>query len=324
MDQLLETAELLAFTKSVDAQSLSRAAAELGVPRATIGRRLARLEEQLGVRLLRRTTRSLVLTDAGTALYRQARIALDAVRQAEVSVRRTDAAVRGDLRIAVPPFTNPKFHALLRDFCQRYPEVRLHVHASTQRVDLQRGGFDVAVRGSSDLEPGLVARVLTRSRMIAVASPDYLAQHGTPRSSRELKRHRCLLGFARGELPQSHWIDKKGRRVAVEGTLAANDIVLLHQMAVGGLGITYLPEALVSQSLARGLLVQVLKGLLEGETQMAIVYPEREYLPAQVRAFVDAFTAWVREEGDEVLWPEQPGLPSEPVRAAQKARKQLR
>src|SRR5207248_4092789 len=103
MGDPLETAELLAFAQTVDAKSLSRAAAELAVPRATISRRLARLEERLGARLLKRTTRSLVLTDAGEQLYRHARIVLDAVGQAEASVRRTDQTVRGDLRVSVMP-----------------------------------------------------------------------------------------------------------------------------------------------------------------------------------------------------------------------------
>src|SRR3954447_14148924 len=107
MTDPIETAELLAFSRIVDAKSLSRAAAELRVPRATISRRLARLEERLSARLLRRTTRSLVLTDAGEALYRHARIVLDAVGNAEASVRRTDDhVVRGDLRVSVPPMMN--------------------------------------------------------------------------------------------------------------------------------------------------------------------------------------------------------------------------
>src|SRR5512134_948587 len=109
----VETTELLAFSRTIEARSLSRAAAELGVPRATISRRLARLEERLGVRLLRRTTRSLALTDAGETLYRHARIALDAVSQAEASVRTIDGAIRGDLRVSVPPVNDPTFLAML-------------------------------------------------------------------------------------------------------------------------------------------------------------------------------------------------------------------
>src|SRR3954464_3693166 len=109
MNEPIETSELLAFAKTVDAKSLSRAAAELGVPRATISRRLARLEKRLGVRLLRRTTRSMVLTDAGEALYRHARIVLEAVAEAEASLLRTDNAIRGDLRISVPPMQDSSF-----------------------------------------------------------------------------------------------------------------------------------------------------------------------------------------------------------------------
>src|SRR5690349_940253 len=107
----VENSELLAFARTVDAKSLSRAAAELGVPRATVSRRLARLEERLGTRLLRRTTRSLVLTPAGETFYRHARIVLDAVKMAEASVQRTDAAIAGDLRVSVAPMQDESFYA---------------------------------------------------------------------------------------------------------------------------------------------------------------------------------------------------------------------
>ena len=303
MDEPLETAELLAFVRIVDARSLSRAAAEMRVPRATLGRRLQRLEEQLAVRLLRRTTRSLVLTDAGERLYRHARIALDAVQQAELSVRREAESVRGDLRVAVPPFTNPEFFALVSRFAERFPEVRLQLHFSTQHVDLQRGGYDVAIRGTNELEPGLVARVLGRSPLIAVAAPRYLAERGTPKSLRDLKNHRCLLSFARGELAQTYWSDKRGRKVQVQG-VAANDIRCLRHLAIEGLGIALQPKAMVQRELARGALVQVLEGVIEGDSCLAIVYPEREYIPAQVRAFVDSFVEWVRSAGDAALWPQ--------------------
>src|SRR5690242_11273165 len=130
MDEPFETAELLAFARTVEARSLSRAAAELGVPRATISRRLGRLEERLGVRLLRRTTRSLALTDAGEALHRHAHIVLDAIHHAEASVRRVDDAVRGELRVSVPPMDG-SLAAMVCAFARRYPEVRLHVHSTT-------------------------------------------------------------------------------------------------------------------------------------------------------------------------------------------------
>ncbi len=291
MNDPLETAELLAFAKTVDAKSLSRAAIELGIPRATIGRRLARLEERLGVRLLRRTTRSLTLTDAGNAFYRQARLVLDAVDQAEASVSRSDA-VRGPLRISMPPLGLSPLQSMLVEFAQRHPDVKLSVHASSEYVDLQRGGFDVALRASAQLEPGLIARTLARSELIAVASKAYLAEHGTPKSVRDLRRHRLLLGYARGELPQTHWPLRSGGKVHVEGPFASNDITLLREAAVAGLGIAVLPMQAVEEALDDGRLTAVLRGTLGTDSRLSVVYPEREFVPPQVRAFVDAIVAW--------------------------------
>jgi DNA-binding transcriptional LysR family regulator len=311
MSDLLESAELLAFTKIVDAQSVSRAARELRVPRATIGRRLQRLEERLGVRLLRRTTRSLVLTDAGESLYRHARLALDAVREAELSVKRSDDSVRGELRVSAPPITKPSFYAMLNAFLLAHPEVNLQIHFTTQHVDLKRAGYDVALRGSSQLEPGLVARMLGRTALVAVASPAYLARSGPLRTPRDLRNHHCLLGFAKGELPQLHWTDGQGRAIHVAGRLAANDIGFLCQAAIDGLGVAYLPLMQVREALASGALVRVLEGALEGDSRMAVVYIEREFQPAAVRAFVAAVVAWAKREGERVLWPEP--LPREPA-----------
>jgi DNA-binding transcriptional LysR family regulator len=287
----VETAELLAFTRVIEAKSLSRAAAELGVPRATVGRRLARLEERLGARLLRRTTRSLKLTDAGDAFYRHARIALDAVAQAESSVRQTDDAIRGNLRVSVPPIIDDGFLAMLASFAKQHPEVRLQIDFSTRIVDLLRDGYDVALRASSNLPPGLVARTIARDRVIAVASPEYLRTHGTPRTLRDLRQHRCLTNFARGELPQSTW-PTGGGVVHVEGVFSSNDLRLMREAALRGLGIAVIPTLLLSDLLERKKLVHVLPGIIEAENRIAVVYPEREFLPPHVRAFVETLVAW--------------------------------
>jgi DNA-binding transcriptional LysR family regulator len=291
----IETAELVAFCRTVEAQSLSRAAAELAVPRATISRRLARLEERLGARLLRRTTRSLALTDAGEALYRHARIVLDAVSHAEASVRTTDKVVRGDLRVSVPPMTQVSFHAMFSDFVERYPDVRLHVHASTHHVDLMRGGYDCAIRATTDLEPGLMAHMIARSVAIAVASPGYLAHAGVPRTRADLRKHRCLMGFARGETPQTQW-PFAGGRIHVDGVFFSNDLELVRAMALSGRGIALLPRSIVVDHLARGELVHVLPNRVASEVRVAIVYPERAFVPPQVRAFVEVAARWARRE----------------------------
>lgn len=292
MSDLPETAELAAFARTVKARSLSRAARELGMPRATLSRRLARLEERLSVRLLRRSTRSLALTDAGEVFYRQACLALEAVERAEESVRKRDEVVRGDLRVSAPPMNNHVFRTLICDFCERYPEVRLHLELSTRIVDLRRDGYDVALRASTELEPGLVARVLARGRVVAVASPGYLAKHGTPRSLRDLRQHRCLPGFARGELPQTHWPLLNGGKVQVQGRIFSNDLAVLCEAALRGMGIAFLPAMMIEDDLERGDLVHILPDAIGTATRIALVYLEREFVPPPVRAFVDAVVAW--------------------------------
>ena len=301
MHELVETAELLAFAKTVEAKSLSGAAAALRVPRATVSRRLARLEERLGARLLRRTTRSLVLTDAGQALYQHARIVLDAVAHAEASVRQTDSAIRGDLRVSVPPLTTPSFLRLLSEFARKHPEVRLQVHFSSEIVDLQRGDYDVALRASQSLQPGLVARLLLRDLAVLVASPEYLAQHGTPLSPRDLKGHRCLMGFARGAVPETEWPLSGGRKRSVEGCFFSNEPRLLCDAALRHQGIALLPGLWVRPFIESGALVHVLAGVVEATTRLALVYPEREFVPPAVRAFVDAVVAWAPGELDNAL-----------------------
>jgi DNA-binding transcriptional LysR family regulator len=291
MKKPVETSELLAFARIVEAKSLSRAAAELGVPRATIGRRLARLEKRLRVRLLRRTTRSLSLTDAGDMFYRHARIVLDAVAQAQASVRAADDVMRGDLRVTVPPIFDQSFLEMIASFGKKHPEVRVQVDFSTRIVDLLREGYDVALRASSEIQPGLIARVVHRHKVITVASPEYLAKQGTPQTAKDLRNHRCLVGFARGELPQSNWPVGRGL-VHVEGSFSSNDLRLLREAAVRGLGIALLPSMVVDELVASGELVHVLPGIIEAESRLAVVYPEREFLPPHVRAFVEALVAW--------------------------------
>ena len=292
MVDAVETSELLAFTRTVEAKSLSRAAAELSTPRATIGRRLARLEKRLGVRLLRRTTRALALTDAGVAFYRHARIALDAVAQAEASVRKSDDVIRGTLRVTTPPMQGPSFHALVCDFARAHPEVLIQIDASSRHVDLLREGYDVALRVGTELSPGLVARTVARTSDIAVAAPEYLATRGTPRRLRDLGAHRCLVGFTRDGLPQAHWPKRGGGRFSVLGAFVTNDITLLMDAAMRGLGIAVLPTLLVEAALESGALVRVLPELIHAESRVSVVYQEKELLPAQVRAFIDLLVAW--------------------------------
>lgn len=292
----VETAELVAFTQVVETKTLSRAAAVLGVPRATLGRRLARLEERLGTRLLRRNSRNVALTDTGERFYRHALVVLDSLAQAEASVRSKANEMRGDLRVSVPSLcvtggAADSFCAMVTSFARKHKDVRLQIDFSNRLVDLHREGYDVALRATYKVQPGLVARTIERNKAIAVASPAYLEEHGTPRTVKDLRRHSCLTIFARGEIPQSTWPAGRGV-VHVEGSFSSNEMSLLREAAAGGLGIALLPTLLVSDLLEAGSLVQVLPGLVEIEHHVAVVFPERELLPRHVRAFIDVLAEW--------------------------------
>ncbi len=286
---MLETEELRIFLTIVTVSSISRAAAELQVPRATVSRKLALLEERLGVRLLRRTTRSMQLTDAGRDFHRCAEAALDAVRLAEASVTAKGTTRSGDVFVSIPPMVGGGLPDVLSDFAREHPAIRLHVDVSNRTVDLARERFDVAIRATGRLDAGLTARTLARVSLVGVASLTYTARHGTPTTVAELRDHRCLVGLDGEGRPQTHW-RIGGKLRSVGGVAYSNDPHLVIRWALRGLGIALLPSTLVANHLSRGELVTILPGVLRTEGTVSLVMRERKLLPAAARAFVEYVT----------------------------------
>ncbi len=283
---MLETEELRIFVAVVATSSVSRAAAELQIPRATLSRKLAGLEERLGVRLLRRTTRSMQLTDAGRAFHRSAEAALDAIRLTEASVIPKGATPSGDVFASIPPMVGGGLPDVLADFAREYPSIRLHVDVSNRTVDLSRERFDVAIRATGRLDSGLTARTLAKVSLMGVASPTYVARHGTPTTVADLRDHRCLVGLDAEGRPQAYWMIGKKRR-AIQGVAYSNDPHLVLRWALRGLGIALLPSTLVAAHLTRGELVAILPGVLRTEGTVSLVMLERKLLTPAVRAFVE-------------------------------------
>jgi DNA-binding transcriptional LysR family regulator len=283
---MLETEELRIFTSVVALSSISRAASDLQIPRATVSRKLALLEERLGVRLLRRTTRSMQLTDAGRAFHASAAAALDAVRLAEASVVPKGTPPAGDVFVSIPPMVGGSLPEVLSDFARQHPSIRLHVDVSNRTVDLARERFDVAIRATGRLGSGLTSRTLARVRLLGVAAPTYVGQYGAPSTVAELRDHRCLVGLDAEGRPQSHWTVGKKRR-AVTGVAYSNDPHLVLRWALRGLGIALLPSTLVANHVARGELIPILPGVLSTQGTVSLVMLERKLLPPAVRAFAD-------------------------------------
>lgn len=296
MSEAPETSELRSFISIVDTKSLTRAAAALQLPRATISRRLTRLEEKLGVRLLHRTTRSVALTDAGERFVGHARSALEAVSVAENALRvEAGGAPKGPVRVSVPHGLGQPFRDFVTGFSRRWPEVQLQVLATSELVDLAKEGFDVALRASSLETPGVVTRRVMRDVHVAVAAPAYLEAHGAPRTRGDLRKHRCLVSFAPGRVPVSSWPLLDGGRVHVTGTFVSNELALVRSAALAGLGIALLPLILVRDDLAEGALVHVLPKVVGADARVLVAWPEREFTPEAVRVFIEELVAWVAQ-----------------------------
>ena len=282
------------FVSIVDHNSVTGAADALGLPRPTVSRRLARLEERLGVRLLHRTTRRMNLTPQGQLLYAKARRLVDAAREAEAEVRRLDGVPRGLLRLSTP--TGMAF-ALVSEwivgFLALYPEVRLELVATAAHVDLVGEGFDVTVRRGAIEDPSLIARQLAVDPSIAVASPQYLETMGVPESPEALQDHNCILGFHAGLVPEVRWPLLDGGWVPVTGTLQTNQVEFRVESAKRGLGIALVSQFVANAALGSGALVRVLPEQVGRRETVSLVYADRQFLDPKVRAFVDFFAARV-------------------------------
>ena len=278
------TERLAEFAAVVQAGSISAAARALELPRATLSRRMSALEAELGVRLLHRSTKRLVLTGAGLGLARRARQIVADSEAAWQAVRRLDDTPRGLLRVSV---TGDVLDELIVDFIMDFPEVQVEVRTTSRHVDLVGEGVDVALRFGPVTDANLIARRIASGRRLVVGSPAYLGAHGTPRSKADLADHACLLDFGGDFGPRRTWPLLDGGEVAVKGPLSANQMQLTRRAARAGLGLALLPWIAIHQDVADGLLVPVLMDSVGIDHPINLVYADREYIDPKVRVFVD-------------------------------------
>ena len=279
--------DLLVFTRVVNAGSFTAAAVVLGLPKSTVSRRLSRLEERLGVRLLQRTTRKLNLTDAGRTLYvRSARIMSD-LEDAERAVTEMREEPRGRLRVTAP-VELPAMPQLVTDFLDRFPDVQIDLDLTNRYVDLVEEGFDVAVRAGQLSDSSLVARKIGDTRRSLVASPVYVARRGTPQNIGDLADHDCVL-FGRWSTNATWTLSgpQGPTKLQVKGRISVNHLDAARHAALTGFGIALLPVDWVADDLAAGRLLSVLPDASPPPGSLWAVYPSRKHVPAAVRAFID-------------------------------------
>lgn len=283
----LDLNEILVFTKVVQAGSFVGASRELEMPRSTVSRKVAELEEHLGARLLQRTTRKLSLTDAGRTLFRYSARVVAEIEAAELAVARMQETPRGLLRVTAPlNFRN--LGPIVASFLARHPEVQLELVCADRVIDLVEEGFDVAVRAGRLADSTLIARRLGTLESLVVASPAFLEKHGEPEEPRDLERFDCVV-FGAGPDPSSWRLDRDGASVVVEvkSRLVINDFDLLSDAAVAGLGIATLPLWSCAEALRAGTLRRVLPRWGPPKIPLHALYPSTRHLSPKVRAFLD-------------------------------------
>jgi DNA-binding transcriptional LysR family regulator len=273
------------FARVVTARSMSAAGRELDLSPAVISKRIRRLEERLGVRLLQRTTRQLALTEAGQGFYERVISILASVQEAESWVASGAATARGVLKVSAPTsFGRLHIAPHLRAFLDRHPLVTVEIVLSDAFVDIVGEGFDVAVRIADLADSSLVARRLAPNHRVLCATPDYVRRHGAPATVDDLARHTLIAHNAdqwRLEGPTGPAM------VRVRGPLRTNSSEVVREALLGGVGVALRSTWDVGPELKDGRLVRLLPGY-SGGRHVAIhaVYPSRRHMEQKVRGFV--------------------------------------
>lgn len=283
--------QLQAFLAVARERSFSGAGRELGVSRSAVSQAVRQLEQQLGVVLLARTTRSVALTDAGRQLVEGAGPAL---RQAAAALTQAaagpDEAV-GRVRLSVPRSAVPLVIApVLAAFRARHPRVDLEIVSEERLVDIVAEGYDAGVRLSEAIERDMVQVRLTPAfRFIVVAAPSYLARHGVPQRPEDLLRHECITFRSRTTGAPYAWELERGRRtwrLPVRGGVTTSDSQLSVTLAERGLGLAYALEPILAQQLAEGRLQPVLEPYAPTVPGFYLYYPSRAQSSPALRLFV--------------------------------------
>jgi DNA-binding transcriptional LysR family regulator len=295
-DPRRSAAAMLVFAEVVATGSFTEAARRLGLSKASVSREVAGLERRLGAQLLRRTTRSMSLTEIGEAFYAGCQRVAEEAELAERSVGELQAEPRGEVRLATSvSFGQIQVAPRLPAFLARHPKLRVRMDLTDRMVDLVGEKFDLAIRITGRLaDATLVQRRLCPIRFVVCAAPGYLEEHGTPRTPVDLERHNCL-GVS---LVPWRLMLAPGRAVRLQGNLHVDNGDALRRIAVLGHGVVCLPTYLVGDDLRAGRLVRILADALSLEGSAFAVYPQSRHPSPKVRALVDYLA--------ETLGPEPP------------------
>lgn len=282
--------DMAAFVRAVELGGFSIAARELGLTPSAISKLVTRLEDRLGVRLLNRTTRRLALTPEGEAYFHRTQRILSDIEEAETEVSRFRAQPKGLLRVNVgTAFGMHQLTPALPDFLARYPEVHVDLSVTDRVVDLIDEGADLGIRLGTLPDSSLVARKICDVERVVCASPAYLRRHGTPKKAADLLRHNCLCITYSPALRRWPFETREGvKHLEVSGNVGANTAESLLQLALLGVGVIRLSDAIVGAAIAEAKLVPLLQDIHHAEPlPLHAVYPQGRHRSPRVAAMID-------------------------------------
>ncbi|PSW06926.1 LysR family transcriptional regulator [Photobacterium lipolyticum] len=279
------------FTQVVECGSFTQAAEMLDLTKSTISRKIAELESHLGVRLLTRSTRNLVLTQEGEAFYQSCVQMLDIMEQAELEVTANQDLIRGRLNVVMPvELGHLVLGQYINDFLKLYPNVTIHLELTNREVDIIGEGIDLYAQIGDITDSSMVARPFHSSQRVLVASPEYLAQYGEINSPADLKPPHYQIKIYNAAVKIPNWHLKQADEdvhVDLPYRLRVNTITSSLMACLDGLGIAILPEFICREHLREGRLVALLPDWNMSNAPVSFVYPQRKLMPKRLRVFID-------------------------------------
>ncbi|BFU63463.1 LysR family transcriptional regulator [Rodentibacter abscessus] len=277
------------FCKVIETQSFTQAAAQQNISVAMASKLVSQLEEHLKTRLLQRTTRKIVPTDAGMMYYQHCQGILLDLEEADASISNLTTSLQGNLLVSVPRDFGLLFIAPnLPMFIAAHPNLHIEVEFNDKKIDLVAEGYDLALRIGYMQDSSLVARKISSTTVHFAASPRYLELKGTPQTPNDLEHHEGLL--YKNTLNQVSWQSTRinqVQRFKIKSKTVSNNGLALLEMAKAGLGIVNLPRFILDETFKKGELIEILPEYKQQLLDIHIVYPNRRHLPAKVRAFIE-------------------------------------
>jgi DNA-binding transcriptional LysR family regulator len=286
--------DIAVFVKVAQLGSFSRASQALGMPVSTVSRKVASLEDQLGVTLMQRTTRKLSLTAQGRAYFDQCSEPLSRLFDAESALTQTQKKPEGALKVSVPVILGQEpFYEFVSAFLKKYPGIQVDLFITNLFVDLIADNIDVAIRFGELADSSIIAKRIGRSVRYLVASPEYLKDRALPSKPEDLRDHHCILLNGRNNEAEWHLVNgRKSAKLRVTGPVSSRDFQSVSAFTYKGHGIGLLPSSYCEEPIRRRELVRILPAWSSPEIFVHAVYPTRRFIPSKLQVFLDELKSW--------------------------------